>query len=52
MTPGPTQAVAGGYDQALEMVRRLAQLHGVDAWYTCDHIHFLRIVNHRSQEES
>ena len=52
VTPGPTQAVAGGYDQALEMVRRVAQLNAVDGWYTCNHIHFLRIVNCRSKENS
>jgi hypothetical protein len=46
---GPTQVVAGVYDQALETVRRFAQLHAVDGWYTCDHTHFLCVAHHRSK---
>ena len=45
--PGPTQVVAGVYDQALEGVRRFAQLHAVDGWYTCDHTHFVCVARHR-----
>ena len=47
--PGPTQSLAGGYDQALDMVRRLAHLLAVDGWYTCDHRHYLCVVHHPSR---
>jgi hypothetical protein len=46
--PGPTQVIAGVHDQALETVRRFAQLHAVDGWYTCDHTHFVCVARHRS----
>ena len=48
--PGAPRAMAGAYDQALDVVHRLAELHAVDGWYTCNHIHFLRIAHHRSRE--
>jgi len=47
--PGPTQVAAGVYDQAVESVRRFAQLHAVDGWYTCDHTHFVCVARHRSR---
>jgi hypothetical protein len=46
--PGPTQVVGGVHDQALETVRRFAQLHAVNGWYTCDHTHFVCVARHRS----
>ena len=50
--PGATQGIASGYNEALDTVRRLAELHAVDGWYTCNHIHFLRVAHHRSDENS
>jgi hypothetical protein len=47
--PACTHAVAGGYDEAITFVREFARQHAVDAWYTCNHIHFLRVAQHRSQ---
>ena len=50
MIPAPAHAVATRYDEAIASIREFAQQHGVDAWYTCNHIHLLRIAQHRSQE--
>jgi len=47
MMPATSHAVAGDYDHALDIVRRLARLHAVDGWYTCDHTHFLRVAHYR-----
>lgn len=47
---GQTQAAADAYHQAMDMVRHLARLHGVDGWYTADHRHFVRIARQRSPE--
>ena len=52
VVPAPTHTVAKRYDEAIEFVREFAQQHAVDAWYTCNHIHFLRVAHHRSQEAS
>jgi hypothetical protein len=49
--PAVHQVMAGGYDHAVDMVRRLAQLHVVDGWYTCNHIHFVRVARHRQSPE-
>jgi hypothetical protein len=46
--PGPSRVVVGVHDQAVETVRRVAQLHAVDGWYTCDHTHFVCVARHRS----
>ena len=48
--PAGTHAGAGGYDEAIASIREFARQHEVDAWYTCDHIHFLRIAQHRARE--
>ena len=50
--PAGTHAVAGRYDEAITSIRTFARQRAVDAWYTCDHIHFLRVAHHRSQEPS
>lgn len=52
VVPASTHAVAKRYDEAIASVRQLAQQHGVDGWYTCNHIHFLRVAQHRSEEAS
>jgi hypothetical protein len=48
--PAPTHAVARRYDEAISSICEFARQHGVDAWYTCNHTHFLRVAHHRSQE--
>jgi hypothetical protein len=50
--PAGTHAVAGRYDEAITSIRTFARQRAVDAWYTCDHIHFLRVAHHRSHEPS
>jgi hypothetical protein len=50
--PAGTHAVAGCYDKAIASIREFARQHAVDAWYTCNHIHFLRVAHHRSEEAS
>jgi hypothetical protein len=35
------------YEDGLETGRRLARELSVDGWFTCDHIHVLRIAQHR-----
>jgi hypothetical protein len=50
--PAGTSSVAGGYDDAIASIREFARQHAVDAWYTCNHIHFLRVAHHRSEEAS
>ena len=50
--PAGTHAVAGRYDEAIAFIRAFARQHAVDAWYTCNHIHFLRVAHHRSEEAS
>ena len=52
VVPAPTHAVATRYDEAITSIRDFARQHGVDAWYTCNHTHFLRVAHHRSQEAS
>jgi hypothetical protein len=46
--PAPAHAVARRYDEAIASIRQFARQQMVDAWYTCDHIHFLRVAQHRS----
>ena len=41
------QTVAAGFDEAMETAKALARRHRVDAWYTCDHIHFVSIGRYR-----
>jgi hypothetical protein len=50
--PAPTHAVARRYDDAIASIREVARERAVDAWYTCNHTHFLRVAHHRSQETS
>jgi hypothetical protein len=45
--PAMSHAVAKDYDDALDTVRRLARLHAVDGWYTCDQTHFIRVAHYR-----
>ena len=45
--PAPTHAVAARYDEAIASIREFARQHAVDAWYTSNHIHFLRVAHHR-----
>lgn len=52
VVPARTHAVAGRYGEAIASIRQFARQHAVDAWYTCDHIHFLRVARHRSEEPS
>jgi hypothetical protein len=52
VVPAPTHAVATRYDEAIASIRELARQHAVDAWYTCNHTHFVRVAHHRSQEAS
>jgi hypothetical protein len=52
VVPAPTHAVARRYVEAIASVREFARQHAVDAWYTSDHTHFLRVAHHRSQETS
>jgi hypothetical protein len=52
VVPEPTHAVARCYVDALASVLEFARRHAVDAWYTSDHTHFLRVAHHRSQETS
>ena len=52
VVPAGTHAVAGRYDEAVASIREFARQRAVDAWYTCDHIHFLRVAHHRSKEAS
>ena len=35
------------YPEAIEVVSELARRREVDAWYTCDHTHFVPIARHR-----
>jgi hypothetical protein len=41
---GRHDVVASHYEEAIDLARRLAVNQKVGAWYTCDHIHFLRIA--------
>ena len=50
--PAPTHAVATRYDEAMASIREFARQHAVDAWYTCNHTHFLCVAHHRLQETS
>jgi hypothetical protein len=50
--PAGAHAVARRYEEAITSIRTFARQRAVDAWYTCDHIHFLRVAQHRSQEPS
>jgi hypothetical protein len=50
--PAHSHAVAGRYEDAIALIQNFARQHAVDAWYTSDHTHFLRVVHHRSQEMS
>ena len=50
--PTGAHVVTRGYDAALEMVRSIATRHAVDGWYTCDHIHFLRVARRRSDSQT
>ncbi len=52
VVPAGTHTVAGRYDEAITSIRHVARQRAVDAWYTCDHIHFLRVAHHRLQEPS
>jgi hypothetical protein len=45
---GAGQTVAPGFDEAMETAKALARRHRVDAWYTCDHIHFVPIGRYRA----
>jgi hypothetical protein len=49
--PASTHTVVRRHADAIAAVREFAREHAVDAWYTCDHIHFLRVAQHRSREE-
>jgi hypothetical protein len=52
VVPAVTHAVARRYDEAIKTVTKLARQHAVDAWYTCDHTHFLRVAHYRSRRSS
>jgi hypothetical protein len=43
----PGQTVAPRFDEAMDTAKKLANRHRVDAWYTCDHIHFVSIGRYR-----
>ena len=47
VVPAVTHAVARCYDEAIATITKLAREHAVDAWYTCNHTHFLRVAHHR-----
>lgn len=50
--PARTHAVAGRYDEAMASIKEFARQHAVDAWYTCNHTHFLRVAHHRPEAAS
>ena len=39
------------YDDAMEKAREVARGLSVDGWYTCDHIHSVRIARHGTSIE-
>lgn len=46
--PTDSDVTVTRYSEAIERVRELARIRRVDAWYTCDHTHYARIVSYRS----
>jgi hypothetical protein len=42
--PAVTHAIHIRYEDGMEACRQLARSLGVDAWFTCDHTHFMPIV--------
>jgi hypothetical protein len=46
---GSEQSMARRYDHAIMRGASLAREYAVDAWYTADHTHFVRVARHRTQ---
>jgi hypothetical protein len=46
----PVHGVARSYQEAVNTVKDLAGVLGVDAWFTCDHRHYLMVARHRPRE--
>lgn len=45
---GSDQSVAARYEHAIIRGSALAREYAVDAWFTSDHTHFVRVARHRS----
>src|SRR5688572_8423485 len=52
VVPSVRHAVVRRYDEAIATVTKFAREHAVDAWYTCNHTHFLRVAQYRSRKSS
>jgi hypothetical protein len=47
VAPGVAHTSNTRYEEGIKTGRQLAYELGVDGWFTCDHIHFVRIARHR-----
>jgi hypothetical protein len=51
VVPAEPEIVVARYPDAIEKVRELARGLGVDAWYTNDYTHYVRVATYRAQDE-
>ena len=49
IVPADGRAVVSRYSEAIQIVRALAQQLRVDAWFTSDQTHYVRVASYRSR---
>lgn len=52
VVPAEAHTTVARYSDAIAQVRALAQRRHVDAWYTSDHTHYVRVARHRTDGDA